>query len=328
MPQLKFIKDGQQSEVSLAPGESVLDALIRSGHSVPYGCRSGVCQSCKLRSDDPVPKQAQKGLTPAQAQLGYFLSCQCYPDEALSVKSDASVSMYSAKIVDKDWLSDSVLRLRLEKVIDYAAGQFVTLFNPDRQGRCYSLASHPEIEDYLEFHIKHLPSGTVSHWLAESTTIGDSILISTPQGECFYTQGEPDKPLILSGIGTGFAPLYGIIKDAIHQGHTGPMHLLMGGKNTTSLYYQDLMAELPDSISKTIAVQDLESAPATGVLQADIYSLLNGLGDDLGQARAFLCGAESFVQKMRKMSFLAGVPMGNISADAFSSPQTPTVNAA
>jgi hypothetical protein len=51
--------------------------------------------------------------------------------------------------------------------------------------------------------------------------------------------------------------------------------------------------------------------------QDDIYQFCKQEYRDLSGWRVFLCGAESFVKKMRKQSFLAGAAMGEISADTF-----------
>jgi CDP-4-dehydro-6-deoxyglucose reductase len=65
--------------VPVKPGESVLDALLRAGYEVPYGCKSGACQSCMLQAKpDELPAHCQPGLADSLKQLGYFLSCSCY----------------------------------------------------------------------------------------------------------------------------------------------------------------------------------------------------------------------------------------------------------
>ena len=48
------------------PGESVLDAALRQGLALPYGCRNGACRSCKgriLEGDVDYPHGAPKSLS-------------------------------------------------------------------------------------------------------------------------------------------------------------------------------------------------------------------------------------------------------------------------
>jgi ferredoxin-NADP reductase len=51
--------------------------------------------------------------------------------------------------------------------------------------------------------------------------------------------------------------------------------------------------------------------------QADVYAYCKEAFPDLAGWRIYLCGADSFVRKMRKHSFLAGAKMADISADSF-----------
>ena len=36
-----------KSSVTVMVGETILDAALREGHTLPYGCRNGACGACK-----------------------------------------------------------------------------------------------------------------------------------------------------------------------------------------------------------------------------------------------------------------------------------------
>lgn len=59
---------------ALRDGESVLDGLTRHGVRVPCACRSGILPSCVMQSLDAPPPAAQRGLSPARREGGYFLA--------------------------------------------------------------------------------------------------------------------------------------------------------------------------------------------------------------------------------------------------------------
>lgn len=71
---------------AVAPGETVLDTLLRHGHSIANLCRGGACHSCLLRADGPIPAEAQRGLTAALVAQGYFLACSCVPEGDLRIE--------------------------------------------------------------------------------------------------------------------------------------------------------------------------------------------------------------------------------------------------
>ncbi len=320
MSQVQF----EDLTIELNDGESVLDGMLRSGIDIAFGCKSGVCQSCLVEvNEGSPPAKAQKGLSDAQMALGYMLSCQCQPTEALSVKRiDASVQMIPAEVIEKRWLNDNVLRLRLKTPLTYRAGQYVTLWRDETTARSYSLASHPESDDFLEFHIKVFPEGQLSPWLANDVSEGETVSLQGPLGKCFFTAATPEQPILMAAIGTGLAPIYGILKDALSQGHVGPIDLVLGAKDASGFYYLDELAELArqhdhvtiHAVSQQTSVDDNQGINSA---QADIYDYCNELWPNLKGYRIFLCGADSFVKKLRKQSFLAGAGMADISADVF-----------
>lgn len=309
------------SDVALEEGESVLDGLLRAGHSVPYGCRSGSCQSCMMQcSKGVIPAQAQQGLTEAQQQLNYFLACSCTPQGSMEVALKPVAEKIIAKVLDKQQLTSEVVRLRFDAQLTYRAGQFVKLFRNGAVARSYSLASAAGVDDYLELHIKRVDGGKLSPWAYDDLAVGDEVALEGPSGQCFYTPGRPEQPLLLAGLGTGLAPLYGIVRDALlNHHHQGVIKLVIGARNSDQLYLQDELKALASQHSNLTVhslAQQITAAPRP-VQQADIYEFCQQLAPDLKSHKVFLCGAESFVKKMKKQSFLAGAGMGDICADAF-----------
>ena len=87
----------------------------------------------------------------------------------------------------------------------------------DGLARSYSIASLLT-DDSLELHVRVLPEGRMSQWLASTARVGHADGDPGPSGDCFYTAGREDQPLLLAGTGTGLAPLFGIARDALRQG--------------------------------------------------------------------------------------------------------------
>ena len=65
----------------------------------------------------------------------------------------------------------------------------------------------------MHLYLRHLPQGRVSGWTYEKLRAGDEVDISPAMGPCFYLLGNGEQGLPL--IGTGLAPLYGILRDAL-----------------------------------------------------------------------------------------------------------------
>ena len=309
-------------EIVLDEGESVLTGLLRDGVDVPYGCKTGVCQSCMMKSEhSDVPRDAQKGLREVQKTQGYFLSCCCYPEEPMVVTLPNEYKKESTVVLEKKMLAKDVVRLRVKKTICYRPGQFMTLWKDGDVARTYSLASHPTHDDFIEFHIRVYEDGVFSSWVAKDLDAGDQISIQGPMGDCFYTREDKNQTLFLSGLGTGLAPLYGIARDALLAGHKGRMIMLVGSRHESGLYYQSELAELKNKFPQLevrYSVQEISpELLATQSRETDIYSTAKMLMPDFTGAKVFLCGADSFVRKMKKQCFLSGANMGDIYSDTF-----------
>eukprot|EP00903_Cladosiphon_okamuranus_P004295 g4293.t1 len=306
------------TNVSLAPGESVLDALLRHGHDIPNGCRAGACQSCLMVSDsESLPANARQGLSDTQIALNHFLACQCKPSEPVKVSLASFEGLKTAgTLVAKDMLNQQVLRLRLSADLIYLAGQYVTLWNEQGIARSYSLASHPAQDDFLEFHIKVISDGAFSQWARDSLHVGGQVQVQGPMGKCVYA-ASAEQPLLLSAIGTGLAPIYGILKDALSQKHQGQIHLILGARESKSFYLVEELLKLGDEQANLQVHFVAQSSDQDFCQAADIYEFCQSELPDLTGFKVYLCGAESFVKKMRKQSFLSGAAMSDISADVF-----------
>jgi len=318
MPTIEFEGGQYQCE----PGESVLDCLTRHGVSVNYSCKAGVCQSCMMVAVEGEPTPAsQLGIRETLRAQDHFLICSCVPETDMLVAVPDSVgSSFEATVLSLDKLSADVIRLRLSRPdnYDYLPGQFLNLSNDAGTSRSYSLASVPELDDFLELQIRIVPEGRVSGWVAEGLQVGDVVTISQPAGECSYLPGREQQSLLLVGTGTGLAPLVGIAREAIRQGHVGSINLYHGSSNTEGLYLVDELSEMDKAndifhyhpcVSRGEVAANIRAGRAADVALQD-FEKLSGW-------RVFVCGREDMVKAVQKKSFLAGASMQDIFADPF-----------
>lgn len=312
----------QQQSVELSAGETVLDALLKQGIKVPFSCRNGVCQTCLMRAiEGKPPGESQQGINPVLRLRGHFLACVCRPTEDLTVTLPAEgEATLTAMVSDLKPLTADVLRVELSvgEPFDYRAGQFLTLLKDDSLGRSYSLASVPGLNTHLELHIRRLPGGRISGWVHDELRVGQEVTIRGPGGNCFYLPGQPEQPLLLIGTGSGLAPLYGILRDALWQGHTGLIRLYHGSRSTEGLYLKNELRELAGLHSNLEYIPCLsgEEVPDGHVPgRADDFALTENT--DLKGWRVFLCGHPDMVQQAQIRAYLAGASFQEIHADAF-----------
>lgn len=319
-------------------GESVLDCLLRHGVALESHCRSGVCQSCKLRAREPsrkdVPARAQSGLRESERRGGALLACVCFPTASLELERTESAPRYTTRVVSVEQVGRAVLRVELERPegFEYQAGQFIQLERLDEPVmRPYSLASLPS-DPTLVLHVAVLPNGRMSGWLAGAA--GRSLAFRGPLGECCYVEGEPERPLLLAGTGTGLAPLLGVARAAERAGHRGPVALFHGARDPSGLYGVDELAALRRRMPNLrAACVVLEGPPSAGdeprgigercelwvgALDRILFSEYSKLDD----YRLFFCGSPELVALLKKRAYLAGASLSRIHSDPFLPPVT------
>ena len=309
MPAIDY--EGQR--YTLLDNESVLDALLRNGLTIAHSCKAGSCGSCLMRSSGGVvPSASQASLKDSWKAQGYFLACVCRPDNDLQLTKVGTDGQLGATITELDLLSNDVLRVRLrcDEPFAFRAGQYVALLRDDGIARSYSIASLPD-ESYIELHVRKVAGGNMSGWLHDVARIGDRVFVRGPLGDCFYVPGNEDQPMLLVGTGTGLAPLYGILRDALRHGHRGPIHLFHGALHRGGLYLMDELRRLVHAhshVAYTPAVLE-EHGPLDQVVLTH-FPKLKGW-------RGFVCGDPKIVQVLKKKLFLSGMASRDIYADAF-----------
>lgn len=329
----------KKQKIPLQDGQSVLDALLEGEQSIAYACKQGVCQSCLLRAEGgEVPAAAQVGLKSTQQSQNYFLSCLYKPTQDLDLVDCDDLGIKStACILSTKRLTPSIyaLWLRVEGDFSYKAGQYINLIRPsDQLTRSYSIASVQTISPHeMEIHIKLFEKGEMSNWLSSSHDTSRQISVMGPMGNCFYLPDFKEKNILLLGYSTGLAPLYGILQDALNQGHSGEIHLYHWGLSPEDLYYQDEILALTKAHRNVFYKSGLEAMEAedNGVnIQRNLENFLSGdactfIKKDLSSFKdwkIFLCGSEAKVNKARRVFYLAGADLSDIYADAFFTWQT------
>lgn len=324
MPKIRY----EGHDYVMEGDETVLDCLLRHGVSVSYGCRAGACQSCLMQAvDGALPSDAQKGLKDTQKYDKHFLGCLCRPKTDLEVTVPGQVAKtYTVQVIEVERLNAEIARVRLglPNGFGYRAGQFINIAGPGDATRSYSLASVPDLDDFLELHIQRVPSGLVSNWVHDALKPNDRLTISEAMGQCFYVPVRHDQPLLLIGTGSGLAPLYGIARDALSQGHSGPIHLYHGSSHADGIYYLEelnSLAERHAQLNYTPTLSRPHELPKVASGRANEKALQTI--DKLDGWRIYLCGHPEMVQSTKKSAFLAGASMQDIYADPFTFAQQP-----
>jgi CDP-4-dehydro-6-deoxyglucose reductase/ferredoxin-NAD(P)+ reductase (naphthalene dioxygenase ferredoxin-specific) len=225
-------------------------------------------------------------------------------------------------------LTHDILRLRLEIVaggpFTFSAGQYAQLELPVAPGisRDYSMANRPD-QPLLEFHVRVMPGGSVSHRIATALKVGDMVKVSGPMGTSYLRAQHPGPMLCIAG-GSGLAPVISIAGTALASGFAQPVHLYFGVRAERDVYFERELAGLQerhDNFRVYIVLSEPGATSSSGTLLPRRYGLVTDAvaADfaDLGGFKAYFAGPPPMVDAATALVKTRAVGLRDIHADAF-----------
>lgn len=316
--------------VTVEDGESILESALRAGIDYPFGCRGGVCGSCKsaLVTGQVDLRGHQEFALSAQEQLqGMVLACCSYPRgdcEVAWVDADEPVDFAYRELggtvvsIEKATHDIAIVKVGLDnlEMLEFAAGQYASVRFNDLPARCYSFANRPG-EAVLEFHVRAVPNGQVSQAVYNGLQVGDTVQICGPQGVAYLRQHHSGSAIFCAG-GSGLAPILSMLRVLAHQRSERRLRLYFGVRGERDLYAQNelrsLVGALPNA-EVTVVLSDPHGPTAhrTGFLADVMRTDL----DDCGGSKSYLCGPPVMIETCRAVLLEKGVSPANCHVDVF-----------
>jgi len=337
-------------EFQTEPTDNILDAALRSGVGLPFGCKDGACGSCKARVLAGEVEQgwhAAPALSHQEHEAGFALLCcaQARSDLVIEVREIAGYGEFPARkmpcrITHLERPAPDVvivtLQLPASERLQYRAGQFLEFTLGAGAKRCYSIATAPHSDEPISIHVRHMPGGVFTDALfgtaAKPIKERDILRLEGPLGT-FFLRAESDRPIVLLASGTGFAPIKAIAETIFHLGLNRDDPARSRRARTVVLYWgararRDLyMNELPErwageqpNFRYVPVLSDAETQDAwtgrTGLVHQAVMQDL----PDLSAYEVYACGAPVMVEAAhRDFVHRCGLPEDQFLADAFTS---------
>ena len=315
-------------QYSAEADETILEAGLKHGFTMPYSCRDGVCGACKgriLEGEVDYGKHQPFTLTEWEKAEGLALFCRARPKSDLVIESkeatsdaDIPVKTLPCRVQKMEKMSDDIMVLQLKLPANegllFLAGQYVDILQKDDKPRSFSLANAPHNADHLELHVRNIPGGKFTQHVFGKMKEKDILRIKGPLGS-FFLHEDSDKPILFIASGTGFAPIKAIIEHALQLGITRPMTFYWGVRKPTDLYMLDKVAAWQElGISFTPVVSDESWEGREGFVHE---AVLEDFGD-LSDYQVYACGSPLMVEAAhKKFTEERGLPGDEFFSDAF-----------
>jgi len=292
--------------------DTLLEAALRAGVSLEYGCSNGVCGECrarlisgkvmKTRAHDYVLRQDEK-------DAGTILLCSCAAVDDVVIEAnvagarDIQTQQLAAKVKSVEMLGPHVAALHLltprSQRLRFLAGQSVRLSVDGASGN-YAIASCPCEDRHIEIQILRKPGDAFSE-LFSSLKVHDSVAVEGPYGE-FVLEDDSIRPVIFVAFGVGFAPIKSLIQHSmsLDLAESMDLHWLA---DQAGHYQNNLCRSWADALDNFSYVPHAHSSAVEAVVAGIVAAY-----PDLHRFDVYAAGTAQQLQIARRLFLEQGLP--------------------
>jgi CDP-4-dehydro-6-deoxyglucose reductase len=256
--QVRLLPDGR--EFFVEGKDTVLEAALRAGLSMAYGCSDGSCGLCKARVVSGEVRRSRASSYPLSAdeqQQGYTLLCAHAATTDLVIEvpppggpHSIPAQQLTAQVKDIDYPAPdmAVLRLRTppSQRLRFLSGQHV-LLGVDGVHGDFPVASCPCDERHLQFHVRRNPADAVARHVFGALRAGDAVTVAGPHGD-FVLREESAHSLIFIALDDGFASIKSLIEHAMALDVAETLHLYWVVSGPRGHYLDNLCRAWADAL--------------------------------------------------------------------------------
>lgn len=329
MPQLTLPQI--ERRLSVAEGQTILEAALAAGIPYPHSCTAGRCAACKSKlhaGQVTLKPHTRFALTDEEKSQGLILACRALPQGDVSASwlgeapADAASPPQGAEVVGIEQMTHDIRRLVL-KLDDrarfrFSAGQYLKLTVAGAPARPYSMASRPD-EELIELHIRAVPGGRTSSLIMSALKVGDRVSVEGAFGSAYWRDAH-EGPMIAVAGGSGLAPIKSIVETALATGKNAPITVYFGARAERDLYLVEhfrALAARHDHVSYHVALSREDAADCRRARVSEAIALDQAA---LGGAKAYVAGPPAMVDAVQHVLAAQGVAPDDIHADSFFTP--------
>ncbi|WP_462321058.1 2Fe-2S iron-sulfur cluster-binding protein [Halochromatium sp.] len=316
---VKMIPSGHEFFVD--GNESILEAAVRSGLRLNYGCASGNCGECKarlitgevyrLREHDYVLSEREK-------QMGYLLTCshtavtdlQLEAAEAHS-PADLPEQEIQAHIRKLEPQDEGLMLVHVQtprtNTLRFMAGQRARLRLTDGPEQELPIASCPCNGRNLLFSVRR-GDDAFSKAVFETLSARQSVTLTGPYGD-FVLAEDATEPAVFIALGDGIAPVKSLIEHAVSIDSIEAFHLYWSVPALQMHYHQPWCRALRDTLD------NFAYTPLVDAACDDLLALLESDLEDLKTARYYVAGPSSAIEAVAEVLSRAGVASERIATE-------------
>jgi len=231
---------------------------------------------------------------------------------------------HSMKISAVEKLTSDTVKVLLEipegkeKEFVFSAGQYLDFsinINGTDFRRSYSICSGTN--EPLAVAVKQIENGIVSMWFNHAAQEGDTLQVSSPQGN--FTIPKEAKNIVAIAAGSGITPIMSIAKEIEKNG--GKFKLFYGNRTTeTILFKSEIDALTNTTCSYYLSGEEVEGYGKGRINKQNFSEIIKSDLQLLKTDCFFICGPEQMILEISEVLKLFGVSDEKIRYELFTTP--------
>ena len=313
--------------------DTLLQAGLKAGLALSYGCGNGSCGMCKVRvSAGEVAKvmSFDYPLSEAEKQQGYTLLCAHTAAsseitlETLEAGGPADIPQQqivaTVRAVRELAPDTRLLHLQTPRTnrLRFLAGQSVTLGRAgsvatagDDIRATHPIASCPCDDRNLHFYIPRDAQSAFARLVFDGLlTAGDALNLWGPVGEFVLT--ESHRPVVFAACDTGFAPIKSLIEHALSLDTSPSLSLYWLATRSDGHFQANQCRAWSEALDAFEYAAFTEIDPAAGALQVAAAIRADQFDIDCD---FYLAGPQAFVSTLGAALLAVGVPAAQVASE-------------
>jgi CDP-4-dehydro-6-deoxyglucose reductase len=310
--------------------DSLLEAALRSGLSLDYGCSSGSCGKCKARvasGQVQRTRHSDYALTAAEKNAGIVLMCcnTALTDLVLEAReahgaADMPLQSIDAKVKSVSPLGEDVRLLHLQTPrsnrLRFLAGQSVSLALGEGVTASFPVASCPCDDRNLQFHVRRRAGDAFAERVFTGLKDVDTVRVVGPRGE-FVLDEASHRPLVFIAFDAGFAPVKSLIEHAMALDAAEALHLVWVASREGGHYLDNLCRSWSDALDnfRYEPIAAAQASPADELAQSVLPKLLQ-VHPRLEECDAYVAGPAPLAHAAEFLLLEHGLPRPQLAVSA------------
>ena len=310
-------------QFSVEGHDTLLQAGMRAGLKLNYGCGNGTCGMCKVRVTDGQVKRTLPTDYPLSEQeraQGYVLAC-AHTAASSEITLETLEAVGPADIPVQDivttvravrTLAPDTLLLHLQTPrshrLRFLAGQSLTLAAGQGEAALHPIASCPCDDRNLQFFIARDDDDPLAQRLfAGALKTGDAVSLRGPVGE--FVLADAPHPLVFAACDTGFAPIKSLIEHALSLDAAPTITLFWLATRPDGHFMANqcrAWSEALDPFEYSLSTHSdtaMGASQMAAAMRADLFDI---------DCAFYIAGPAAFVETLRAELAAAGVPAAQL----------------